>query len=280
MSSNPPRKSRGLDRSSDHNRSSEQDRSRSPLSNTNVNDLHLPCQFECGKHFTNERNKDRHERFRCTKRKSSFNGNILPSHESLGLGKNECRICNYKSTRNDKAKRHEIQSHGVQYSETGIPFLPSSSKLKVRIPTRAPSTPSAPSPSKPPDSISLSAPARSPPDRLDLIDSLFNESTIQNAQAIFLDMSQVLDISNILDIPTDISAVVQPTHCSSDSQQSTEALLLQTHLLQPTPTSTVPTLAAATQTILQDPSLVNQGKTFTLNHFESLSIILTHFESL
>ena len=268
MSSNLPRKSRGLDRSSDHSRSSEQDRSRSPLSH---NDLHLPCQFECGKLFKRERTKDRHERFHCTKRKSSFNGTILPSHESLGLAKNECRICPFKSTRNDVAKKHEIQSHGVQYSETSIPFLPSSSKLKVRIPTRAPSTTSAPSPSNPPDSISLSAPARSPSDRLDLIDSLFNQSTIQNAEAIVLDMSQVLEINSILDIDTDIPALVQPPHSSSDSQQSTEALLLQTHLLQATPTSsvsfaTVPTLAAATTTILQGPSLVNQGNF----HFESL----------
>ena len=271
MSSNPPRKSRGLDRSSDHNRSSDQDRSRSPLSCTGVNDLLLTCELECGEKFKDKRSKVRHERFRCKKRKCSTNGNILPSHDSLGLGKNECRICPYKSTRTDYAKRHEIQSHGVQYSESNIPFLPSSSKWTVR----APSTSSAPSTSYPPDSNSLSAATRSPSERLDLIDSLFNQSTIQNAEPIVLNMSQVLDIDNILDIQNDISALVHPTQNPSDSQQSTEALLLQTHLLQAIPTSAVsftavPTLAAATPTVLQDLSSVNQGITFTLNLFESL----------
>ena len=264
MSSNRPRKSRGLDRSSDHNRTSDQDRSRSPLSHTQVNDWHLPCQLECGKHFKDERSKVRHERFHCTKTKCSINGKILPSHESLGLEKSDCRICPYKSTRNDVAKRHEIQSHGVQYSDTNIPFLPITSKLTVRNPTSAPSAPRS------------STPARSTSEGLDLIDSLFNQSTILNAEPIVLDMSQVLDINNILDIHTDItSAFVQPTHIPSDSQQSTELLLLQTHLLQATPTSAVsftavPTPAAATPTVLQNPSLVNQGITFTLNCFESV----------
>ena len=111
-----------------------EDKSRSPVSNHANSEslLDFPCQIGCGAHFSGAWERTRHERFRCPKLDENVPGTRLPPHEDLGLQETDCRICPHTASRKDSAKRHEITTHKVKYSNKGIPYLPWSSTLSVR----------------------------------------------------------------------------------------------------------------------------------------------------